>query len=192
MSKIALTVAAVLIAGTTLSSAANAGGLRLGFGFPLGSFVAKPFQGSSNHIGNGYKKKHEAPQYAAQRAPKKAAPKVQVAETPAARKATKPVEVKTATVETKSTTSDAPAVFVPETPATKTEVKQVTVEKLTTTAAIAPETTSNIKVEDTNVEKIEKVEVEEPKNSRNNSTPEKQVCRKFSALVGGMVEVPCE
>jgi hypothetical protein len=43
MTKITLSLAAALIAGTTMmTSAANAGGLRLGFGFPLGSFVAHP------------------------------------------------------------------------------------------------------------------------------------------------------
>ena len=56
MSKSALALAAAVLAATTLSNAANAGGIRLGFGFPLGSFVAKPFQDSSRDVSRSYQK----------------------------------------------------------------------------------------------------------------------------------------
>ena len=39
MTKIAFALAAAVLAGTTMTNAANAG-VRLGFGFPLGSFIA--------------------------------------------------------------------------------------------------------------------------------------------------------
>ena len=47
MTKTTLALAAALLAGTTLTSAANAGGVRVGFGFPLGSFVAHSNQSYS-------------------------------------------------------------------------------------------------------------------------------------------------
>src|SRR3954453_7296059 len=49
MTKTTLALAAVLIAGSTMmTGAANAGGIRVGFGFPLGSFVAHPNQNYSD------------------------------------------------------------------------------------------------------------------------------------------------
>ncbi|MBN9246353.1 MAG: hypothetical protein J0I81_02695, partial [Hyphomicrobium sp.] len=39
MTKIAFALAAAVLAGTTMTNAANAG-VRLGFGFPLGTFIA--------------------------------------------------------------------------------------------------------------------------------------------------------
>ena len=74
MSKSALALAAAVLAATTLSNAANAGGIRLGFGFPLGSFVAKLFQDSSRDVSRSYQKKQDKPAYAARRQPKASAP----------------------------------------------------------------------------------------------------------------------
>ena len=51
MTKTTLALAAALLAGTTLTSAANAGGVRVGFGFPLGSFIAHSNQ---SYSGEGY------------------------------------------------------------------------------------------------------------------------------------------
>ncbi len=53
MTKIALALAAALIAGTAMTSAANADGVRLGFGFPLGSFVA---HSNENYGGGDYRR----------------------------------------------------------------------------------------------------------------------------------------
>jgi hypothetical protein len=48
MTKTTLALAAALLAGTALTSAAHAGGIRLGFGFPLGSFIAHSNQNYSS------------------------------------------------------------------------------------------------------------------------------------------------
>ena len=183
MTRTALTIAVALIAGTTLSNAANAGGVRLGFGFPLGSFVAKPFQGSSLGGGYGHKKSYKKPTYAARKAPRPA--QVDVAETRQVK--AKPAPVKTANVETKTIATDAPTVYVPTTPVKAEETK--TQE----TAALTPETAeqeTEVKVDNSRNEKVEKVEAEQPTTEENSST--KRVCRKFSAVVGGLVEAPCE
>jgi len=182
MTRTALTIAVALIAGTTLSNVANAGGVRLGFGFPLGSFVAKPFQGSSLGGGYGHKKSYKKPAYAARKAPRPA--QVDVAETRPVK--AKPAPVKTANVETKSTATDAPAVYIPDTPV-KTEAA-----KTQNTAALTPQTAeqeTEVKVDNSRNEKVEKVEAEQPTTEENSG---KRVCRKFSAVVGGLVEAPCE
>lgn len=191
MSKIALTLAAALIAGSTFATEASAGGVRLGFGFPLGSFVARPHQSSSLGNNYAYQKKCEREKLAAMRRAR-AAKKVEVAQSQAARKVTKPVEIKTAKVETKPVVAEAPAVYVPEAPAAKE--KEVTIPT-TTTASVAPETTpaaSEVKVDGTSSEKIEKVEAEQPKKAEDVASNAKRICRKFSAVIGGLVDIPCE
>ncbi|MEQ1653470.1 MAG: hypothetical protein ABL897_13350, partial [Hyphomicrobium sp.] len=62
MTKTALTLAAALLTCTTLSSAAEAGGIRVGFGFPLGSFVARPHQSYSAAPSYSAKKHCDKPQ----------------------------------------------------------------------------------------------------------------------------------
>lgn len=179
MSKSALALAAAVLAATTLSNAANAGGIRLGFGFPLGSFVAKPFQDSSRDVSRSYQKKQAKPAYAARRQPKASAPKVRVANTPEPRKISKPAHAK---VETKVATAATP-VATETTP----EVKKVTIEKPVETAALPPKTT--VKADEKPAETVKVSEVENTKKSDDDNA---QVCRKFSPVVGGLVEIPCE
>lgn len=191
MSKIAIALAAALIAGSTFATEASAGGVRLGFGFPLGSFVARPYQSSSLHSSSAYERKCQREKLAAMRHAR-AAKKQELAQAAAARKAAKPAEVKTAKVESKTVVADAPVVYVPETPAAKE--KEVTIPT-TTTASVAPETTSattDVKVDGTSSEKIEKVAVEQPKKTENVASNAKRICRKFSAVIGGLVDIPCE
>ena len=86
-------LAAALLAGSTFSATANAGGgVRVGFGFPLGSFVAHPHQNYNQSSSYGYKKSCDKPVRAARhiereeapvRKAHRAAPKVEVAEKPA-------------------------------------------------------------------------------------------------------------
>ena len=140
------TLAAVLLATSTLTSVANAGGVRLSMAGPLGSFVAHPHQSSGpggtlrgyaakphcnkpayvkpSYVGRFKHDNDEAPA----RKVKRVVPKVEVAEeAPAPRNIKKaqkievseeaPVEVKTAKLEDKTTATDAaPAIFVPASP----------------------------------------------------------------------------
>jgi hypothetical protein len=71
----------VLMAATALASAAQAGGgVRLGFGGPLGTFVATPAHGGGSHQSPKMAKK--APVHQAARKPEKIAPRIAKAEAP--------------------------------------------------------------------------------------------------------------
>lgn len=142
MSKTINTLAALFLAAIAVPSAAEAGGVRLQFGGPLGSFVAHPHLSSgpggtmrnrsyaeSSSYGAHCKQRElaqarKARQIAAAQARKareielaRAAEarrdKIEVAE----RSARKAKVVQTAKLEDKSVASDAPVIFVPESPA---------------------------------------------------------------------------
>ena len=201
MTKIALTLAAALLAGTTLSNAANAGGIRLGFGMPLGSFVAHSNQSYNSKPSSGYgekkcaKKAAPARHYVKHTAPKK----IEVAEEAPVRhikKAVKaPVAIQTATLEDKSVISDAaPSIVVPESPpAAEVAGTQSTpaIETATVTTETAAVVTEEVKAEPAKVETA-KVETEEPKRKINLTSEAKRVCRRFSAAIAGLIDVPCE
>lgn len=212
MTKTALTLAAALLAGTTLSNAANAGGIRLGFGMPLGSFVAHSNQSYNSKPSSGYGEKkcakkaaparhyvkHEEP--APRKVVKHTAPKkIEVAEEAPVRhikKAVKaPVAVQTATLEDKAIISDAaPSIVVPETPpAAEVSGTQSTpaIETANVTTETAALVTEEVKTEPAKVETA-KVETEEPKRKINLTSEAKRVCRRFSAAIAGLIDVPCE
>ena len=213
MTKTALTLAAALLAGTTLSNAASAGGIRLGFGMPLGSFVAHSFQNQSS--GSSYGQQHcakPAPRhYVAEAAPVRhvthVAPRhVEVAEEAPVRHVRKiekaPVEIKTAKLEDNTVSTDAaPSIVVPDSP----PVAEVTGTQSTpaiTTAALSTDSTATTqtaalvkdepKVETATVEKDDKVEKDEPKRKFNLTVDAKRICRRFSAAIAGLIDVPCE
>lgn len=144
MSAKALALAAALLATTAISTSANAGGVRLGFGFPLGSFTAHPNLSSgpagtargrdtAEHcekprVARSYHNDDDdAPVRKAKRAPKvevaddEPAPKKiakqhknEVADEPAAEVKTAKLETKDA--DTKTVNHAAPVIFIPETP----------------------------------------------------------------------------
>ena len=109
MSNKALTLAALILASGTFAGAAEAGGVRLQFGGPLGSFTAHPHLssgpgGTMRNQGYAHKPSHDAPRYAkpsyvgrmnhddapVKKVAKRPAPKVHVAEEkPAPRKVVK-------------------------------------------------------------------------------------------------------
>ncbi len=108
----ALTLAALMLATTTLASTAEAGGVRLQFGGPLGSFTAHPNQSSGpggtarkEHCAKPEARHYAKPSYLGRKhqeeaAPvrhvKRATPKVEVAETPAPRKVNKQPKIEVA------------------------------------------------------------------------------------------------
>lgn len=187
MTKITIALAAALLAGTTLTSAANAGGIRVGFGFPLGSFIAHSNQ---SYAGGGYdpncaKERRARRTYQAKAAPVrqfKRAKKIDVAsvkpvsapaiktakleDTPKNDPATKTDSATTSGVTAGSTTPASPALATTTTDTAKTETKAPTI----VTAEKTP-------TEKTEVKKAE--------------TETKQICRRYSAAVAGLVDVPC-
>ncbi len=247
MTKKTLALAATIIATATLSNAANAGGLRvgLGFGFPLGSFVAREHQSDTGHSykqHNSYSKPRavarnhhddEAPVRKAKRAApkpapkvevaeapvrkvKRVAPKVEVAEAPRPRKIVKlpkvskpvaePVEVKTAKLEDPATVTDeTPSIYVPETPPAAVEsnvtgtqstpavtrTAAVTVEPDPAATAAEPVKAEPETVETPKVEKTAEVKTE-PKAKSDVPATVKRLCRRFSAAIAGLIDVPCE
>lgn len=191
MTKITLTLAAALLAGTTLTSAANAGGLRVGFGFPLGSFIAHSAQ---NSMDDGYSRRYERRRrvYEAERAPvRKATPVSKVASAkPVAKPASSQV-ITTAKLEDKLSSD----------PATTTEIAKtsdVTTASTTPTSTSpastpAPAVTNTTTAETTKVEKVATVDktTTEAKSNTSETVPAKQICRRYSAAIAGLVDVPC-
>jgi hypothetical protein len=214
MSKTALTLAAAVIATATLSTTANAG-FRVGMAGPLIGFMVHQNQsyssgssyGGQKHCAKPAPRHHVAEQEAPVRRVKHAAPKrVEVAEeapAPRIRKikkvVEKPVEVKTAKLEDKTVISDAaPTIIVPDSPPTA-ELKgtQSTAASITT-AAIEPEkpavtATEETKTADTKpVEAKVEAKADAPKDKIELPSTVKRICRRFSAAIAGLIDVPCE
>jgi hypothetical protein len=205
MTKTTLALAAALLAGTTLTSAANAGGVRVGFGFPLGSFVAHSNQSySGESYGSGRSNCHK-PRYAARRQYEAAAAPVRkikrAPKAAVAYKVSKP-EVQTAKLEDKLITNDETTTEIAKTPASEISGTQSTAN--TTTAVLDKEpaktstttTPATAKVEAPKVEKVatvEKTETSVKTEQKTISVPAaKRVCRRFSAAIAGLVDVPCQ
>ena len=144
MSKTINTLAALFVAAIAVPSAAEAGGVRLQFGGPLGSFVAHPHLSSgpggtmrnrsyaenrssySAHCKQRELAKARKIEIARQAAQARKAREIELARAAevrrdkievAERAARKAKVVQTAKLEDKSVASDAPAIFVPESPA---------------------------------------------------------------------------
>ena len=210
-----LTLAALMLASTTLVSAAEAGGVRLSFGGPLGSFTAHPNQSSGpggtarkEHCAKPAPKHYAKPSYVGRKhqedeAPvrhvKRAAPKVEVAETPAPRKIRKPkvviekpeiaeqVEVQTAKLDDKSVMSDVtPSIYLPETPVAASEFTGTqSSPAVVRTAALTPAPEATVVAKEAKQEAAKPVKAEKPE------TAAAKICRRFSAAIAGLIEIPC-
>ena len=207
MTKTTLALAAALLAGTTLTSAANAGGVRVGFGFPLGSFIAHSNQSYSGEGYGGGRNCHK-PRYAARRQYEAAAAPVRkikrAPKAAVAYKVSKP-EVQTAKLEDKLITNDETTTEIAKTPAADVSGTQSTASTSTTTTAVLDKETdkaattttpATAKVEAPKVEKVATVEKTETSGKAEQKTisvpAAKRVCRRFSAAIAGLVDVPCQ
>ena len=207
MTKTTLALAAALLAGTTLTSAANAGGVRVGFGFPLGSFIAHSNQSYSGE-GYGSGRNCHKPRYAARRQYEAAAAPVRkikrAPKAAVAYKVSKP-EVQTAKLEDKLITNDETTTEIAKTPASDVSGTQSTASTSTTTTAVLDKETDKAattttpamaKVEAPKVEKVATVEKTETSGKAEQKTisvpAAKRVCRRFSAAIAGLVDVPCQ
>jgi hypothetical protein len=204
MTKMTLAIAVALLAGTTMTGAANAGGVRLGFGFPLGSFVAHEALSGGGGGGYGGGRDYDRPRAAPRRsyqeeaparrvAKIKRTPKVDVADVPApkvAKKVAVTPEVKTAKIDTKLDTD----------PATTTEIAKSTPATDTTTATdTAPVTTDTAKADTAKVDNAKVATVEKTVSNGKSDmetvaapSNDKQVCRRYSPAIAALVDVPCE
>ena len=223
MTKFAIALAAAaLLAAPNFSSTAEAGGVRLGFGFPLGSFVARPHQ-SYDSAPSYRAQKRVAKKPAAARAARteeaavrkahKPKAKVEIAEKAPVKRYRTPAMVKTAKIENKSVVSDAaPTIRVPvptavvatpevaaatpevktteTTPVVATETTPVTTQTAAVEPAPAAAVQDVVKVEEPKTETVATTVKEEPKVSV--SSKAKRVCRRFSAAVAGLIDIPCE
>ena len=184
MTKIAFALAAAVLAGTTMTSGANAG-VRLGFGFPLGSFVA---HSNENYGGNDYRR-NERPRSvrreyqdaapARKIAKIKRAPKSEVADIPA--KAPTVPAVQTAKLADK----------VSSDPATTTVIEKTADTAAKTTTGSNDVTTGSIKQASAGTEKAPAA-AKSDKETATGTTETKHVCRRYSPAIAGLVDVPCE
>lgn len=184
MTKITFALAAAVLAGTTMTNAANAG-VRLGFGFPLGSFIA---HSNENYGGNDYRR-NDRPRYvrrdyqddapARKVAKVKRAPKVEVADAPV--KAPVAPVVQTAKFEDKLSSDPATTTVIEKTPVTASE----------TTTPTKDVTTGSIKQASTATDKTDTA-VKADTETSVATTETKHVCRRYSAAIAGLVDVPCE
>jgi hypothetical protein len=234
MSKTALSLAAALMAATAISTSAQAGGVRLGFGFPLGVFAASQLMASGP--GGGH---HDAERprslsrsHSEEDAPrrvKRAAPKEDVAEAPVRKVKRAAPQEEVAEAPVRKVKRAAPKVDVAEAPAPRPRklVKTAKLEDTSVANDVTPETADNAaahtdamfsqpvpKVEASNMTGTQStpaavriaslaprkaattVTTAEPASepsSKIKITPEiRRLCRKFSAAIAGMIDIPCD
>lgn len=191
MTKTTLTLAAVLLAGTTLSNTAFAGGVRVGFGFPLGSFVAHSNQSYAGDRG-GYGRHCER-----ERTAHRTTRRARHAKAAAPRKVKHTRKVQTANVKPISTPTIKTAKLegkLESNPATTTEIAKTTSTSIATgsvTPASVPSTTSASETKpETAAADVQSSEQAKP-GLQTAITTAKQVCRRYSAAIAGLIDVPC-
>ena len=245
MTKSIRTLAAVFLAASALTTAAEAGGgVRLQFGGPLGSFTAHPHLssgpgGTARYASKSYKRHISKPAYAA--AARRKAPSIAIAQQQRrAQKAEvaqaqprkpkiaieRPVTAKpvyTAKLQDTTVSSDAaPVINVPRTPevpvvgtqstpstvqapataTAQTETAALQPAVATPTVSVAPDaelqpeaaatTKAPATAEPATVEAAAEPAKEETKEAAKSDSMASRICRRFSAVIAGLVEVPCE
>lgn len=163
-----IALASAVLATTVLASAAEAGGgVRLGFGFPLGSFTATPSHGGGGSGGYSKAAKRKAPIAHAARKPDKPAPRVAKA---------------------KAETPEAPKAVVEKTETTTEEAAPVTGSSALIQGSIPAEAPpADVKAE------AEPATTEPAATASTEQAPDEQGnCKKFVPAIGTTVSVGCE
>ena len=182
MTKTTLTLAAALLAGTTLSNTASAGGIRVGFGFPLGSFVAHSNQ---SYAGDGYGYQRHCDR-------ERSARRMRHTKIAASRKVKHTRKVQTAKVKP----APAPTIKTAKlegklesNPATTTEIAKTTTAPIATGSVTpAKETKESAPVSTAaNIKSSEPVKLD----LKTSVAEAKKVCRRYSAAIAGLIDVPC-
>lgn len=207
MTRPAIAIAAAMIAATTLTNAKPAeAGVRLGFGVPLGMFVAHSLAESSRRAHyddlRAQRQERAARIAAAKREAAIAAAKREAAleERERARKAkllAKASEPVTSNDAKLVTTDAAPTINVPATPAAATTSAPVATE-----IAKVGEVDDAVKIAAPKTEQLQQVVTVEPvaqpavqpaaQPTESATSKAKRICRRFSAAIAGLVDVPCE
>ncbi len=202
MTKLATALAAALIAGTAMTSTAQAG-FRVGFGLPLGAFVAHSLMSEANRQSQ-YDRRPARHSYAKPAYSKKAAKPVVAQSRPA-----KPKIEKVAKVE-KVHKIEKKRVIVAASPAprvdTLVKAAPVATAAVATPAAdkpvISPATSELVELKAIEATALQAQTIAPPavtiaetttaENTVTISNTVKPVCRRYSAAIAAMIEVPCE
>jgi hypothetical protein len=185
-----IALAAALIAGTTMTSVANADGVRLGFGFPLGSFVAHQNQ---NYDGGDYRRS-ERPRYVRRDrdddAPARKVVRVQrpsQADVAEVAKAPAIPAVRTAKLDDKLASDPSTTTVIEKTPAAKSDASPVNA------VATTGSTDTKTAVNSDKIATAEKpARAESDANATTANTDTTHVCRRYSPTIAALVDVPCE
>ncbi|WP_409560636.1 hypothetical protein [Hyphomicrobium sp. MC8b] len=179
MSKITFALAATLLAGTTMTSAANADAVRVGFGFPLGSFVAHSNETYSGRDYQRVERPRSARREVKESAPRKIVKVKRPAQSDVAETAIKAPA--TATVQPVKLEGRLPADTVTTAAVEKTAAA-------TTTGAIAStklETSVNGgKVASDTRASSAKADAETAATTH--------ICRRYSPAIAALIDVPCD
>lgn len=178
MSKITIALAVTLLAGTTMTSVANADAVRVGFGFPLGSFVAHSNETYSGRDYRRVERPRSARRDVQESAPRRTAKikrpaRAEVAETVA--KAPETAAVQPAKLEGKLPTEAVTTAAVEKTTATTTA----------SSASSKPETSVN------SVKEASAAPASTAKADTETAATE-HICRRYSPAIGALVDVPCD
>lgn len=180
MSKITFALAATLLAGSAMTNAANADAVRVGFGFPLGSFVAHSNQ---TYSGRDYQPV-ERPRAARREVQENALRKTVKIKRPARAEAS---ETAVKSPATSVTATVQPAKLEGKLPAETVTTPAVEKAADTTTGSISstkPETSVNGEKNASAAPASDKV--------ANETAATPHICRRYSPTIGELVDVPCE
>lgn len=186
MSKITFALAAALVAGTTMTSVANADAVRLGFGFPLGSFVAHSNENGSGRDYQGVARRRSVPENTASRKIAKVKrPRAEVAKTTIEPRVTRAVQ--TAKLESKlPADSVTTATTIEKTPVAKGDATLANTAAGSITATATSGTASAEKTASTDKSVASKVDTAPA------PTATQHICRRYSPAIAALIDVPCE
>lgn len=191
MTKITFALTAALLAGTTLTQAANARGIRVGFGFPLGSFVAHPTQSYADD-GYGYgrhcdRKRYVHRSYHADAVPARKVKRHRKIDVAESKQAPKAPAIKSVKLESKLESNPATTTEIAKTNSNANDGNSTALP--TTTASITPAATETAKTE--TIAAAAKTSTDEKADLKTVATTAKQICRRYSAAIAALVDVPC-
>jgi hypothetical protein len=185
MTKTIFAFAAALLAGTTMTSVANADAVRVGFGFPLGSFVA---HSNETYSGRDYRpaersrvvRRDYQDDLPARKAVKAKRP-VRSEDAEAAPKVSPTPTVQTVKLESKLESNPATTTVIEKSPAAKSDAAAAS----TTTGSISSATNTLAVNGDKNAAKADA-------QSASADAATKHVCRRYSPAIAALVDVPCD
>ncbi|HML30389.1 MAG TPA: hypothetical protein PKE16_16455 [Hyphomicrobium sp.] len=184
MSKITFALAAALLAGTPMSSVANADAVRLGFGFPLGSFVA---HSNENYSGSGYRRmtrpRNVQDNAASRKIAKVKRPRAEVVETNVKSHETPAVQ----TTKLEGSLPPHPVTTaIEKTPVAKSDATSANTATSSITATEPNGTASAKKTASTDKPIAAKADMEPA------PTATQHICRRYSPAIAALIDVPCE